>query len=124
MEKLNSTSGNRAFLVVGYFEDSNRAVSGPHPVGSEATLSRASELCLSLLWLGKSKWHALSILSATEFREVVTYRRFPPGRVKEFLYDGVVVRDTDSPFAKSPAGQGARLLIGVNGARFKSFGSK
>lgn len=124
MEKLKKALGNHAFLVVGYTEDSNGVPSGPHPVGGESSLSRASQLCLAVLWLEKYKWHALSIIESKGFREVATYRRFPPLRVKETTWDGVVIRQTDSPLAESADGRGARLAIGANGKRLKSFGGK
>lgn len=119
MEKLKKALGNHAFLVVGYTEDSNGVPSGPYPVGGESSLSRASQLCLAVLWLEKYKWHALSIIESKGFREVATYRRFPPLRVKETVLDGVVIRETDSSFGEDSRGRGARLSVGEGGGRIK-----
>lgn len=114
---------SQAFLIFGYTEDSNGVLSGPRPVGRESSLKRASTLCLALLWHEKYKWHALTVQHSG--REVVTYRRFPPLRVKEVLQDGVFIRQTgssESPDSPSSRGRGARLAISASGRRQKSFG--
>lgn len=110
-------SGNHGFQVMGYTEDSNGVVSGPYPVAGESSISRASTLCMALLWLEKSRWHALAIISS-DGREVAVYRRFPPARVREVSFDGVVIRDNDSPMGDL-RGRGARLEVGEGGGRIK-----
>lgn len=119
MRKVNDSIGAHAFLVVGYLGDSNGDAVAGSPVHRTSSINRAREVCAALLWVEGSKFSALAIVDK-HGKELARFRRFPPGRVREEVVDGVVVRDVGLDgrnFAR-----GARLAISENGTRRKSFG--
>jgi len=104
--------------IVGYREEADGSVSGPHRIRSCTSLDEGRSVCLACLWFERERWCAVGICRA-DWSEIVRYRRFPPGRKRpeeegiDFVW-GQQVRHKRT--------KGARLALADGGRRRKSFG--
>jgi hypothetical protein len=102
-----------SFSLVGFREVAAGILNGPFPVAKAPTFSRARELSLAVLWFEKEKWCSISIHDKTGL-ELVTFRRFPPGRQRIYSDEEVKVE------VRKKMG-GANLAIGPNGHKRRCF---
>lgn len=104
--------------VVGYREESDGRVTGPHFMRRFSGLSDAKSFCLACLWIERDSWFAVSIV-LDDWSEVARFRRFPPGR-KRPDEDGTNLVWGEQVWRKKA--KGARLALADGGGRRKSFG--
>lgn len=103
------------FTLLGHRETEDGRMAGPYRVQVVDSLARARELSLAVLWFEKEQWSSISIYDKAGI-EVACYRRFPPGRQRE--YSGEEVGGIEYQIRR---GMGARHAVSAVGGRRRSY---
>lgn len=106
------------YRVVGYREDQNGRITGPHFIRLFSALNEARSFCLACLWIERDSWFAVAIVR-DDWSEVARFSRFPPSRKRPEEESMDIVWGEQ---AWRKRAKGARLALASGGGRRKSFG--